>query len=319
MKEFIININDSGQRVDKFLQKAVKRLPKNLMYKYLRTKRIKLNGKKCEISSKLSEGDVMQLYINDEFFEEDTQTEFLTAPSNLDIIYEDENILLVDKKCGLVVHEDDANTSDTLINRIKHYLYEKGEFRPEDELSFVPSLCNRLDRNTGGIVIAAKNAEALRIMNQKIKNREIDKHYLCITYGIPQKKHDIMTAYLEKNEAENKVYISDKKSGSNKTIITEYSVLKIKDDLALLDVHLITGRTHQIRAHMAYIGCPLLGDGKYGVNKKNREHNIKTQALYSYKLKFNFNMDSGILEYLNGKTFEVDDIWFVKEFFSQKT
>lgn len=315
MKEFTINCNDSGQRVDKFLQKAVPRMPQSLMYKYIRMKRIKLNGKRCEISTRLNEGDVMQLYINDEFFDTAAETEFLTAPPVLNIVYEDENILLVDKKNGLVVHEDDEKTSDTLINRILHYLYDKGEYKPEEENSFVPALCNRLDRNTGGIVIAAKNAESLRILNQKIKDRELEKRYLCITVGIPPKKHDTMTAYLEKNADGNTVKVTDKKTPSNKTIITTYDVLKTVGRLALVEVKLETGRTHQIRAHFAHIGCPLLGDGKYGINQVNREYKVKTQALYSYKLKFTFaGDDNGCLDYLNGREFTVKDVWFENKF-----
>ncbi len=310
MKEFIINSNDSGQRVDKFLTKAVRKLPKSLMYKYLRTKRIKLNNKKCEISTKINEGDVLSLYINDEFFNYNKELDFLSVPTNLNIIYEDENILLIDKKNGLVVHEDDENTVDTLINRIKHYLYNKGEYIPENELSFAPSLCNRLDRNTGGIIICAKNSESLRVLNQKVKDRELEKLYLCVTVGIPPKKEDTITAYLEKDESNNQVFVSDKKTQTNKTIVTKYKVLKTKDNLALVEVDLITGRTHQIRAHMAYIGCPLLGDGKYGINKINREYNVRTQALYSYKLTFRFKTDAGILQYLNDKSFLSDNIWF---------
>lgn len=314
MKEFTINKNDSGQRVDKFLQKAVPRLPKSLMYKYIRMKRIKLNGARCEISTRLNEGDIMQLYINDEFFEEAAQKDFLAAPPILNIVYEDENIILCDKKNGLVVHEDDENTVDTLINRILHYLYDKGEYDPDVEQSFTPALCNRLDRNTGGIVIAAKNAESLRILNQKIKDRELEKKYLCITVGVPPKKHDTMKAYLEKNADGNTVKVSDKKTPTNKTIITTYDVLKSDGKLALVEVKLETGRTHQIRAHFAHIGCPLLGDGKYGINKVNREYKVKTQALYSYKLKFVFSTDGGILNYLNGREFTVNDVWFKDKF-----
>lgn len=318
MREFKINNNDSGQRVDKFLQKAVPLLPKNLMYKYIRLKRIKINGKRCEISTRLEVGDIMQLYINDEFFEKDkNKPMFLSAPDKVDIIYEDEHILIADKKCGLVVHEDESNTADTLIGRIQHYLYNKGEYDPENENSFAPSLCNRIDRNTGGIVICAKNAESLRILNQKVKDREMQKLYLCVTVGIPDKKSEKLIGYHQRNEKTKTVKVSHKKFPGSKTMVTEYKVIQVNrsENLALLEVDLITGRTHQIRAHMALEGYPLLGDGKYGINKINREYNVKTQALYSYKLIFKFTTDAGVLEYLNGQTFVVKNVWFRDEFF----
>ena len=315
MRQIEITKNDSGQRLDKFLTKRFKNMPQSLMYKYIRTKYIKLNGKKCEISSRLNEGDILTLYIKDEFFEEQPdEYDFLKAPVKIDIIYEDENIMLLNKKPGLIVHPDENYHFDSLIARVQHYLYDKGEYEPKKENSFAPALVNRIDRNTGGIVIAAKNAETLRIMNQKVKDRELEKLYLCIAVGIFEKKSDLLTGYLEKNEKQNRVYISKKPTENSKTIKTRYRVLSEKNGLSLLEVDLLTGRTHQIRAHLASIGHPLLGDGKYGKNEINRKMGYKWQALYSYKLSFKFTTDGGILEYLNGKTFTAPDVWFTEYF-----
>lgn len=315
MKTFIINENDSGQRLDKFIAKAVKNLPKNLMYKYIRLKRIKINGKRCEISTRLNVGDEIQLYINDEFFETPKDDSFMSVSPNIDVIYEDENIILVDKPSGLVVHEDADNSIDTLINRIKRYLYDKKEYDPNNELSFTPALCNRLDRNTSGIVICAKNAESLRVLNEKIKNRELHKYYLCVCLGILGKKQDTLKNYLFKDEKSKTVHIENTKKPCNKQILTKYKVLKEKNNLSLVEIDLLTGRTHQIRAHMAYIGHPLLGDGKYGINKVNKKYSVTAQALCSYRLAFDFKTNAGILGYLNNKTFEAKEPWFVRKFF----
>ncbi len=319
MKSLAIGKNDAGQRLDKFLSKAVPRLPQSLMYKYIRTKRIKINRKRAEISTRLNTGDIVDLYINDEFFEAvPPKYDFLHAPNQLSIVYEDENLLLLDKKAGLLAHPDEHEYIDTLITRVKRYLYEKGEYCPENENSFVPALVNRIDRNTGGIVLAAKNAQTLRILNQKMKDRELEKYYLCIICGIMKKKEATLKAYLEKNEDKNKVYIHAHQQDGDRTIITHYKVLAEKNNLSLLEIHLLTGRTHQIRAHMAFIGHPLLGDGKYGKNTVNKAAGLKKQMLYSYKLKFAFKTDAGILNYLNGKTFEVDNVWFADDFFENK-
>ena len=319
MKTFLISPNDAGQRVDKFLQKAVPLLPPALLYKSIRLKRIKLNGKRCAISDRLAEGDELALYLNDEFFGGgDGAPLFLRAPTALDVVYEDENLLLVDKRPGLIVHEDDEHQTDTLINRILHYLYEKGEYDPAREQSFAPALCNRIDRNTGGIVIAAKTAPALRTLNQKIKDRELEKRYLCIVHGAMPKPADTLKGFLRKDERRNQAEIFDHPVPGGRTILTRYRVLGQRGRFSLLEVELLTGRTHQIRAHLASIGHPLLGDAKYGFARDNRDTGYRFQALYSYKLTFAFRTDAGPLGYLDGRTFEAKEIWFRDDFFSGK-
>ncbi len=319
MKSFIVGTNDATLRLDKFISKNIPLLPKSLMYKYIRTKDIKVNGKRAEISTRLNVGDRVDAYIKDEFLaEKPKQYDFLKASKNLNIVYEDENILLADKPQGVLSHPDDKEYIDTLIGRIQRYLYEKGEFDPESENSFMPALANRIDRNTGGIVIAAKNAEALRILCDKIKHREIDKRYLTVVHGAPKKKKDLLTGYLEKNEQKNKVYLSREKKENSSEIRTAYTVLASKNNLSLLEIELLTGRTHQIRAHMASIGHALLGDGKYGKLTEDKKLGFNKQALYSYKLTFSFKTDAGILNYLKDKTFMVDRVWFAEQLFSIK-
>ena len=316
MKEFTIGPNDAGQRLDRFLAKAVPLLPASLAQKYIRIKRIKLGGARVERDTRLKAGDVLQLYINDEFFEKPREDNaFLTvATPKLSIVYEDENILLADKRPGMAVHpHDGAEYGRTLIDHIQAYLYQKREWSPRGENAFAPALCNRIDRNTGGIVIAAKNAETLRILNQKIKHREMDKRYLAIVEGTPKPQKGSLKGFLFKDEKKNRVFVTDTPKPGAKTCQTNYEVLKCKNGLSLVECELITGRTHQIRAQFAHAGHPLLGDGKYGKLPKNADRNY--QALYSYKLTFKFTTDAGILEYLNGKSFRVDNVDFVTEYF----
>lgn len=325
MTEITVAKNDAGQRADRFLSKAYPNLTLPLICKLMRKKRIKLNGAKAEPNTKLREGDVFRFYLSDELLSKEQaarENDFRTVPSELSIIYEDENLLLVDKPVGMVVHEDNDNTADTLINRILCYLWKKGEYDPENEQSFVPALCNRIDRNTCGIVIAAKTAEALRVLNQKIRDRELVKLYLCVVSGTPARREATLSAYLKKLPEENRVIISDKKQPDYLTIKTKYRVLESRAEQSLVEVDLLTGRTHQIRAHFAHIGNPLLGDGKYGVNKLNTALGYRYQALCSYKLIFRFTTDAGALEYLNGREFEIPDrenVWFVKIFRGTET
>lgn len=317
MKELTVGANDAGQRLDRFVSKAVPLLPEALLQKYIRLKRIKLGGKRCERNTRLNAGDVIQLYINDEFFDTPKQENaYLTvAAPKLNIVYEDENILLVDKKPGVSVHpHDGAEYGKTLIDHIQAYLYAKREWRPREENAFAPALCNRIDRNTGGIVIAAKNAESLRILNQKIKDRELEKKYLCIVHGTPKPAEGKLSGYLFKDAKENRVYITQKPQAGSKTAVTFYRTLQSKNGLSLVECELLTGRTHQIRAQMAAAGWPLLGDGKYG--KPDKRYDRKFQALYSYSLKFTFTTDAGILSYLGGKSFTVSDVDFVREYFT---
>ena len=316
MKELTVGPNDAGQRLDRFLAKAVPLLPASLAQKYIRIKRIKLNGARAERDTRLTAGDVLQLYINDEFFDKPREDNaYLTVASpKLTIVYEDDQILLVDKRPGLAVHpHDGAEYGRTLIDHIQAYLYQKREWNPRGEHSFTPALCNRIDRNTGGIVIAAKTAEALRVMNQKIKDREIDKRYLAIVEGTPKPREGSLKGFLFKDARKNRVFVSDTPQPGSKTCQTNYKTLATANGLSLVECELITGRTHQIRAQFAHAGHPLLGDGKYG--KLDKRFDRSYQALYSYKLTFRFTTEAGGLEHLNGKSFQVERVDFAEEYF----
>ena len=317
MKELTVAKNDANQRLDRFVGKAVPLLPDSLLQKYIRLKRIKVNGKGAKRDDKVMAGDVLQLYINDEFFEMPSEENayLKVAAPRLTIVYEDENILLVDKKPGVLCHSAGEWTYDTLISNIQAYVYQKGEWNPRGENSFSPALCNRIDRNTGGIVIAAKNAEALRIMNEKIRDREIDKYYLCAVYGKPNPSSGVLRDWIFKDASKNQVFVKKQSCPGAKEAVTEYRTLQTKKGLSLVECHLITGRTHQIRAQMSAKGSPLLGDGKYGLEHKNREYGEKAQALYSYRLKFAFTSDAGVLNYLRGQSFSIENIDFVEKYF----
>ena len=315
MRELIIAKNDAGQRLDKFLLKKFSTMPKSMAYMYIRKKCIKINGKKVTPQAMLNEGDILTFYIKDEFFEDSNKEknnyEFLKAPAKFKIIYEDKNLLLIDKKPGVIVHQDSSYHFDCLLLRAQHYLYDKGEYNPKEENSFAPALVNRIDRNTGGIVIIAKNAESLRILNEKMKQRELHKLYLCLLINMPKKETALLSDYLIKDESKNKVTVLKKQIPNSKDIKTKYKVLKTENNLTLCEVELLTGRTHQIRAHMASINCPILGDNKYGNKKLNSSYKLNKQCLYSYKLRFDFTTDSGILNYLNGREFSTEEIWFM--------
>ncbi|HOC33234.1 MAG TPA: RluA family pseudouridine synthase [Ruminococcus flavefaciens] len=299
MIKFVINDNDSGQRVDKFISKALPDLPKSMMYRLIRKKDIKVNGKRCEISTKLMTDDVVTVYVKQELSgTKQHDMSFLKADTALDTVYEDENVIIVNKPLGLDSHSNGEHNDDTLINRIKLYLYNKNEYQPDEESSFAPALCSRLDRNTSGLVTAVKNAAALREINSAIRDGMVHKIYLCITIAHPPKSADIITAYHKKEDSRNIVRISDHPLDGYKPIKTGYEVLKSHNGLSLVKVTLFTGRTHQIRAHLSHVGAPLLGDGKYGDTSVNKRYGVFYQALCAYGLEFALSEDSS-LAYLN--------------------
>ena len=317
MKEFTINDNDAGQRLDRFAGKAVPLLPESLLQKYIRLKRIKVNGRGAKRDVRLSRGDTVQMYINDEFFQRPTEDNAylkINTP-RVQVVYEDGNIILCDKKPGVLCHSAGQWDYNTLISNIKAYLWKSGQWDPKAENSFAPSLCNRIDRNTGGIVIAAKNAAALRIMDEKIRAREIDKYYLAAIHGVMEPREGRLRGYIFKDARLNRVYVRSAPERGAREAVTEYRTLAVKNGLSLVECRLLTGRTHQIRAQFSAAGHPLLGDGKYGTDKRISELGLTGQALYSYKLRFSFTSGAGELSYLDGRTFSVERPEFVEKLF----
>lgn len=294
MKKFIMGQNDIGQRLDKFLSKLLKDAPMSMIYKWIRKKRVKVNGKKQEISYILKLGDVLELYINDEFFSQKETTVKKALP--LSVVYEDQNIIIADKPSGIASHGEDG----CLLERIQFHLFQKGEFDPKEENTFRPSLSNRLDKNTSGLVIACKNANALREINQKLKTHEIDKYYVMKLEKPISPPSGTIEGYTLKNEKERKVYFYKTQVPGSKYVKTEYRSL---DNDGTVEAKLLTGRTHQIRASFSHLGYPLRGDVKYGAQKDGKS---SYQALRSYKLVFRFKTPSNGLDYLNGKTVETN-------------
>lgn len=307
MKRIVINENDAMQRLDKFLMKYLVNMPQSMLYKSLRKNCVRVNGKHIKDGKyMLNVGDELKLFFKDEFYAEDC--EFTVGKSDIDVVYEDENIILINKEKGIVVHSDDKGTTETLLSKMQSYLYKKGEYNPKQEHSFSPAFCNRLDRNTTGIIIGAKNAATLRIINEKIRSREIKKLYLCIVEGHIE-KNGVLTAYLTRGEK--KVSVTDDETENSKNIKTKYTVLAENRGKSLVEVELETGRTHQIRAQFGHIGNPLWGDTKYGSQHSGE------MKLASYKLIFDFKTDADILNYLKGKEFQIS-VEFASTFAQEK-
>lgn len=304
MRTVVIGEEYQSKRIDKALIEVFPNAPSGAIYKALRKKDIKANGIRVKEDYVVMPGDKLDVYIVDEILEGTPLKVDSALNRGFSVVYEDANVLIVNKEQGIPVHPDRDQSSNTLIQLVQDYLKQKGEYNPKDPNSFPPSLCHRLDRNTGGLMIIAKNSESLKILLDKIRDREIKKYYQCLVKGVMEKKSAQLSSYLIKDEKKSRVFISDKPSKDSLEIITRYKVLSTENDISRLEVELVTGRTHQIRAHFAHIGHPIIGDGKYGSNSINRPLGAKQQALWAYKLVFDFK-NAGILNYLHGRVFEV--------------
>ena len=300
MKSYTAGKNEENLRLLRFCEKVCPSMPKSMLHKAFRNKRIKINGKKQDADYRLKEGDLIELYINDEFFA-DKKTIAATDFTSLKILYEDDNILLAIKPFGLLCHSDNKNEPN-LIDMILSYLRYKGEFEPDKENSFTPALCNRIDQGTEGIVIAAKNYTSLVDMNSLIKNNLLNKSYLCVTEK--SIKDGEYKAFLKRDKTAKKVTVTPTKASDEyKEIITQFRTLKRKSSYNLIECTLITGRTHQIRAHLAFLGRPIIGDRKYGTNHKK----LDSQLLCAYRLSFGKIPESSSVAYLTGRSFTYEE------------
>ena len=319
MREFTVTKNDAGQRLDRFAAKAAPSIPAALLQKYFRRKEIKVNGHWARPDARLAEGDTVRLFLPEEFFagapRRQAEGWLATVRPALDLVYEDKNVLLVNKRPGVLCHDAEGWSPDTLIARIQAHVYQSGGWDPAAENSFAPALCNRIDRGTGGIVIAAKTAPALRILDEKIRAREVTKEYLCVCLGRPDPPEGRLEGWLFKDAAKNQVYVKPRQELGTSFAATDYRLLDHRDGLSLVTCRLHTGRTHQIRVQMAHAGWPLLGDGKYGRERVNRRYGEDRQLLWSWRVSFDFTSPAGELDYLAGRTITVDSVPFAERYF----
>ena len=305
MKEVNITGKEENQRLDKFLLKYFNNAPKSFVYKMLRKKRIKFNGKKAEGNEIIKNGDKLQMYIAPETMDSlMSEKEIVKAERHFGIVYEDDNILVVSKPAGLLSHPESSVDKNTLIDQILYYLYEKGEYDMSKESSFTPAICNRLDRNTGGIVIAGKNLAAVQAVNKAIAQRKIKKYYITMVRGEFTQEKELF-GYHVKDELTNTVKVLKKEAPGAKKIFTKVKPIAVKDNFSLLEIDLITGKSHQIRAHLKSMGYPVIGDRKYGEMRVNTrfkdKYGLNNQFLFAYKIAWHEN--EGVMAYLNGKEF----------------